>query len=87
MRSPAGRMASPPCGNWSKPAPLWYRSTTSGVESAIRHTIEIGWQRGNPEFMEKFFGYATDNGRGRFPTSASFIAKVADRLRLESRLA
>ncbi|MGE5549833.1 MAG: sporulation transcription factor Spo0A [Bacteroidota bacterium] len=64
-----------------------YRSTTSGVESAIRHTIEIGWQRGNPDFMDRFFGYSTDNGRGRFPTSASFIAKVADKLRLESRLA
>lgn len=64
-----------------------YRSTTSGVESAIRHTIEIGWQRGNPEFMEKFFGYSAENGRGRFPTSASFIAKIADKLRLESRLA
>ena len=64
-----------------------YRSTASGVESAIRHTIEIGWQRGNPEFMEKFFGYAAESGRGRFPTTASFIAKVADRLRLESRLA
>ena len=64
-----------------------YRSTASGVESAIRHTIEIGWQRGNPEFMEKFFGYTAESGRGRFPTTASFIAKVADRLRLESRLA
>lgn len=63
-----------------------YRSTTSGVESAIRHTIEIGWQRGNPEFMENFFGYSADSGRGRFPTTASFIAKVADRLRLESRI-
>lgn len=64
-----------------------YRSTTSGVESAIRHTIEIGWQRGNPDFMEKFFGYTAESGRGRFLTTASFIAKVADRLRLESRLA
>lgn len=64
-----------------------YRSTASGVESAIRHTIEIGWQRGNPEFMERFFGYTAESGRGRFPTTASFIAKVADRLRLESRLA
>lgn len=64
-----------------------YKSTTSGVESAIRHTIEIGWQRGNPEFMEKFFGYNAENGRGRFPTTAQFIAKVADRLRLESHLA
>ena len=59
-----------------------YRSTASGVESAIRHTIEIGWQRGNPEFMGRFFGYSAESGHGRFPTTASFIAKVADRLRL-----
>ncbi len=60
-----------------------YRSTSSGVESAIRHTIEIGWERGNAEFMEEFFGI--DGNRNRFPTSASFIAKIADKLRLESR--
>lgn len=64
-----------------------HRSTTSGVESAIRHTIEIGWQRGNPDYMGRFFGYSVENGRGRFPTAASFIAKVADKFRLESRLA
>jgi two-component system response regulator (stage 0 sporulation protein A) len=63
-----------------------YRSTTSGVESAIRHTIEVGWQRGNPEVFENFFGFSSESGRGRFPTTASFIAKVADKLRLESRL-
>ncbi len=61
-----------------------YRSTPSGVESAIRHTIEIGWERGNSEYMEKFFGF--DNKRGRFPTTASFVAKIADRLRLESKI-
>lgn len=61
-----------------------YHSTASGVESAIRHAIEVGWQRGNPEYMEKFFGY--ENGRGRFPTTAQFIAKVVDHLRLESYL-
>ena len=59
-----------------------YRSTTSGVESAIRHTIEIAWERGNTDFMEDFFGF--DNQKGRFPTTASFIAKVSDRLRLEN---
>lgn len=60
-----------------------YHSTSSGVESAIRHTIEIGWERGNSEFMEDFFGI--DGNRNRFPTSASFIAKIADKLRLESK--
>lgn len=61
-----------------------YRSTASGVESAIRHTIEIGWERGNSEFIGEFFGF--DNQKGRFPTTASFIAKIADKLRLESKV-
>lgn len=61
-----------------------FRSTTSGVESAIRHTIEIGWERGNSEYMDAFFGF--ENQKGRFPTTASFIAKVADKLRLESKV-
>ena len=61
-----------------------YRSSASGVESAIRHTIEIGWERGNSEFIRNFFG--AENGKNRFPTTASFIAKVADKLRLESKL-
>ncbi len=58
-----------------------YNSTPSGVESAIRHTIEISWERGNADYMEQFFG--CDNQRNRFPTSASFIARIADKLRLE----
>jgi two-component system response regulator (stage 0 sporulation protein A) len=60
-----------------------YQSTASGVESAIRHTIEIGWERGNTDFMEDFFGF--ENQKNRFPTSASFIAKIADKLRLEAK--
>lgn len=62
-----------------------YKSTPSGVESAIRHTIEVGWQRGNVDYMCNFFGYG-DVSKGRFPTTASFIAKVADKIRLESRI-
>ncbi len=61
-----------------------YRSTASGVESAIRHTIEVGWERGNSDFMDEFFGF--DSQKGRFPTTASFIAKIADKLRLESKV-
>ncbi|HOJ77301.1 MAG TPA: sporulation transcription factor Spo0A [Bacillota bacterium] len=61
-----------------------YNSTSSGVESAIRHTIEIGWERGNSDFIESFFGF--ENQKGRFPTTAAFIAKVADKLRLESKI-
>ena len=64
-----------------------YNSTSSGVESAIRHTIEIGWERGNLESFKKMFG--TENyqkDRSRFPTAASFIAKVADRIRLQLQI-
>lgn len=61
-----------------------YNSTSSGVESAIRHTIEIGWERGNSNFIEEFFGF--ENQKGRFPTTAAFIAKIADKLRLESKV-
>jgi two-component system response regulator (stage 0 sporulation protein A) len=61
-----------------------YKSTASGVESAIRHTIEIGWERGNSEFIEEFFGF--ENQKGRFPTTAAFIAKIADKIRLESKV-
>ncbi len=61
-----------------------YNSTSSGVESAIRHTIETGWERGNPESFKKMFGIDNYQGtRSRFPTAASFIAKVADRIRLQ----
>jgi len=61
-----------------------YKSTASGVESAIRHTIEIGWERGNSEFIEDYFGFEVQ--KGRFPTTAAFIAKVADKIRLESKV-
>ncbi|NLC52487.1 MAG: sporulation transcription factor Spo0A [Firmicutes bacterium] len=64
-----------------------YNSTASGVESAIRHTIEIGWERGNCESFKKMFG--TDHfqtEKARFPTAASFIAKVADRIRLQLQI-
>lgn len=62
-----------------------FRSTPSGVESAIRHTIEIGWERGNYECFREIFGLnenTKDKRKGKFPTTASFIAKVADKMRL-----
>jgi len=62
-----------------------FKSTSSGVESAIRHTIEVGWQRGNIDYMCDFFGYG-DASKSRFPTTASFIAKVTDKIRLETRV-
>jgi len=62
-----------------------YHSTSSGVESAIRHTIEVGWERGNYECFRKIFGLGgeeSQGAKGKFPTSASFIAKVGDKMRL-----
>lgn len=58
-----------------------YNTTPSRVERAIRHAIELAWDRGNVELMNKFFGYTIDVERGK-PTNSEFIAMVADRLRI-----
>lgn len=59
-----------------------YSTTSSRVERAIRHSIEVAWSRGKPETMDKIFGYTIDNGKGK-PTNSEFIAMVADRIRLQ----
>ncbi len=59
-----------------------YSTTSSRVERAIRHSIEVAWTRGRPETMNKVFGYTIDNGKGK-PTNSEFIAMVADRIRLQ----
>lgn len=64
-----------------------YRTTASGVESAIRHTIEITWERGNQELFQEIFSSDGRNRHRCFPTSSAFIAKVADRLRMEEKVA
>ncbi len=58
-----------------------YNTTPSRVERAIRHAIELAWDRGNVELMNKVFGYTIDVERGK-PTNSEFIAMVADRLRI-----
>ncbi|HIT84420.1 MAG TPA: sporulation transcription factor Spo0A [Candidatus Ornithomonoglobus intestinigallinarum] len=58
-----------------------YKTTSSRVERAIRHSIEVAWSRGKPETMSEIFGYTVDNGKGK-PTNSEFIAMVADRIRL-----
>lgn len=58
-----------------------YQTTPSRVERAIRHAIELAWDRGNIEFMNKFFGYTINVERGK-PTNSEFIAMVADKLRM-----
>lgn len=59
-----------------------YSTTSSRVERAIRHSIEVAWNRGRPETMNEIFGYTIDNGKGK-PTNSEFIAMVADRVRLK----
>ncbi|WP_031514833.1 sporulation transcription factor Spo0A [Desulfofalx alkaliphila] len=59
-----------------------YNTTPSRVERAIRHAIELAWDRGNIEMMTKFFGYTINLERGK-PTNSEFIAMVADKLRIE----
>ena len=59
-----------------------FNSTTSRVERAIRHAIEISWNRANWDFMEELFGYSVDIDRAK-PTNSEFIVTIADKLRLE----
>lgn len=59
-----------------------YSTTSSRVERAIRHSIEVAWNRGNPETMAEIFGYTIHTGKGK-PTNSEFIAMVADKIRLQ----
>lgn len=63
-----------------------YNTTSSRVERAIRHAIEIAWSRGNTEVLNSFFGYTVDTFRGK-PTNSEFIALVTDKLRLQHKSA
>jgi len=62
-----------------------YSTTPSRVERAIRHAIELAWDRGNTEMMNKFFGYTINLERGK-PTNSEFIAMVADKLRISTKV-
>ncbi len=62
-----------------------YQTTPSRVERAIRHAIELAWDRGNVEMMNKFFGYTINLQRGK-PTNSEFIAMVADKLRIGTKV-
>ena len=59
-----------------------FSSTPSRVERAIRHAIEVAWDRGDLETLQKVFGYTVSNIKGK-PTNSEFIAMIADRLALE----
>ncbi len=61
-----------------------YNTTPSRVERAIRHAIEVAWDRGNPDVLNDFFGYTIVSSKGK-PTNSEFIAMIADKIRLEMK--
>ena len=61
-----------------------YNTTPSRVERAIRHAIEVAWDRGNPDVLNDFFGYTILSSKGK-PTNSEFIAMIADKIRLEMK--
>lgn len=62
-----------------------YATTTSRVERAIRHAIEVAWDRGDVDTLNSYFGYTIQNNRGK-PTNSEFIAMIADNLRLKYKI-
>lgn len=61
-----------------------YETTASRVERAIRHAIEVAWNRGRMETLNALFGYTINGGKGK-PTNSEFIALIADKIRLSYR--
>ena len=61
-----------------------YKTTSSSVERAIRHAIDVAFHRGKMEMLETMFGYSIHCGKGK-PTNSEFIALLADRIRLEKK--
>ena len=63
-----------------------FKTTPSRVERAIRHAIEVAWDRGDIDVLSSYFGYTIQNSRGK-PTNSEFIAMIADKLRLKLKAA
>lgn len=61
-----------------------HKTTSSRVERAIRHAIEVAWDRGDVDVLSSYFGYTIQNSRGK-PTNSEFIAMISDKLRLEQK--
>lgn len=61
-----------------------FGTTPSRVERAIRHAIEVAWDRGDLETLQKYFGYTVNSTKGK-PTNSEFIAMIADRLQLQMK--
>ena len=63
-----------------------FQTTPSRVERAIRHAIEVAWDRGDLDTLQRFFGYTVSNTKGK-PTNSEFIALIADKLQLQLKTA
>lgn len=61
-----------------------HKTTSSRVERAIRHAIEVSWNRGKLDTLDELFGYTVSSGKGK-PTNSEFIALIADTIRLEQK--
>lgn len=62
-----------------------FSTTASRVERAIRHAIEVAWDRGDVDVLSSYFGYTIQNTRGK-PTNSEFIAMISDKLRLKMKI-
>ena len=60
-------------------------TTSSRVERAIRHAIEVAWDRGDVDVLNSYFGYTIHNSRGK-PTNSEFIAMISDKFRLQMKV-
>ena len=63
-----------------------HNTTSSRVERAIRHAIEVAWDRGDVDVLDSYFGYTIQNDRGK-PTNSEFIAMISDKLRIDLKIA
>lgn len=63
-----------------------FSTTSSRVERAIRHAIEVAWDRGDVDVLSSYFGYTIQNSRGK-PTNSEFIAMISDKMRLQLKIA
>ena len=62
-----------------------FKTTPSRVERAIRHAIEVAWDRGDVDELNSYFGYTIQNSRGK-PTNSEFIAMISDKLKLNLKI-
>ena len=61
-----------------------FQTSASKVERAIRHAIEVAWDRGDVDVLSSYFGYTIQNERGK-PTNSEFIAMISDNLKLQMK--